>query len=126
MGRNLESNRRGYHTRSKLYKSTVDNENERIIKRDYTNPIVFYAKDHVAFELIRNEFGAVMQRQLITGFIETMDLKEGQVKVHDTVEYGNKRYNVESVRYDTNNAQNEVRNRVVCKSIIKLGATVDG
>lgn len=126
MGRNIESNRRGYHIRAKLYPSTIDDENERIIKKDFSRPIVFYAKDHVNFELIRNEYGGVMQRQTISGYIETMDLAEGQIKIHDTVEYAGKQYNVESVRFEDSNHQKEVRLRPIVKTIIKLGAVIDG
>lgn len=125
MGRNLESNRRGYNTRCKLFNSVISEEDERIIKRDYDKPIVFYAKDAMDFELTRDEFGA-MHRQIQTGVIETMDLKESQINVSDTVEYQNKRYNVETVRHISNNQQSEVRLRVATKTIIKLGAVVGG
>jgi len=126
MARNIESNRRGYNIRAKLFPSAIENENEMIIKRDFAKGTVFYAKDHIDFEVIRNEFGGVMQRQIITGFIETMDLDEDQVKIHDTVEYSGKRYNVESVKYIDSNKQKEVRTRPIVKTIIKLGAIVNG
>jgi len=126
MARNIESNRRGYNIRAKLFPSMIDDENEMIIKRDFAKGTVFYAKDHIDFEVIRNEFGGVMQRQIITGFIETMDLEDNQVKVSDTVEYGGKRYNVESVKTISRNQQTEVRIRPIVKTIIKLGAIVNG
>ena len=126
MARNIESNRRGYNIRAKLFPSMIDDENEMIIKRDFAKGTVFYAKDHIDFEVIRNEFGGVMQRQIITGFIETMDLEDNQVKVNDTVEYGGKRYNVESVKTISRNQQTEVRIRPIVKTIIKLGAIVNG
>lgn len=126
MARNIESNRRGYNIRAKLFPSMIDDENEMIIKRDFAKGTVFYAKDHIDFEVIRNEFGGVMQRQIITGFIETMDLEDNQVKVNDTVEYGGKRYNVESVKTISRNQQTEVRIRPIVKTIIKLGAIANG
>lgn len=126
MARNIESNRRGYNIRAKLFPSMIDDENEMIIKRDFAKGTVFYAKDHIDFEVIRNEFGGVMQRQIITGFIETMDLEDNQVKVSDTVEYGGKRYNVESVKTISRNQQTEVRIRPIVKTIIKLGAIANG
>ena len=126
MARNIESNRRGYNIRAKLFPSAIDDENEMIIKRDFTKATVFYAKDHIDFEVIRNEFGGVMQRQIITGFIETMDLEEEQVKVQDTVEYCGKCYNVELVKTISRNQQTEVRIRPIIKTIIKLGAIVNG
>lgn len=125
MGRNIFSNRRGYNTRAKLFPSIV-NDDEMIVKRDYTKPKIFYAKDHTEFELIRNEFGGVMQRQLVSGYIKTMDLQEGDIKIHDTVEYNGKRYNIEHVRFESSNAQSEVRTRPTTKTIIKLGAVIDG
>ncbi len=125
MGRNIFSNRRGYNTRAKLFSSIV-NEDEMIIKRDFIKPKIFYAKDHTEFELIRNEFGGVMQRQLVSGYIKTMDLQEGDIKIHDTVEYNGKRYNIEHVRFESSNAQSEVRTRPTTKTIIKLGAVIDG
>ncbi len=126
MGRNIESNRRGYNIRAKLYPSKIDEDNEMIIKREFANPIVFYAKDHIDFEVVRNEFGGVMKRQVVTGYIETMDLVQDQVQNNDTVEYNGKRYNVESVKQSDFNQQNEVRRRAILKTVIKLGAIING
>lgn len=122
MGRNTRSCRTGYFIRALLYPSSVDDENERIVKREFIKPIIFYAKDHAAFELIRNEFGGIVQRQLIGGYIETMDLAAGQIKIFDTVEYDGRRYNVENVRIESSNKQIEVTRRPDVKTIIKLGA----
>lgn len=126
MARNTESNRRGYNVRAKLYPSVIDDGIEVIRKLIFTNAIVFYAKDHQSFNYSRNEYSGVMQRQVISGYIETMDLKVGDVKINDTIEYGGDKYNVEEVIYDDNNMQKEVRNRPTVKTIIKLGGVVNG
>lgn len=126
MARNTESNRRGYNVRAKLYPSVIEDGIEVIRKLIFTNAIVFYAKDHQSFNYSRNEYSGVMQRQVISGYIETMDLKVGDVKINDTIEYGGDKYNVEEVIYDDNNMQKEVRNRPTVKTIIKLGGVVNG
>lgn len=126
MARNTESNRRGYNVRAKLYPSVIEDGIEVIRKLIFTNAIVFYAKDHQSFNYSRNEYSGVMQRQVISGYIETMDLKAGDVKINDTIEYGGDKYNVEEVIYDDNNMQKEVRNRPTVKTIIKLGGVVNG
>lgn len=126
MARNTESNRRGYNVRAKLYPSVIEDGIEVIRKLIFTNAIVFYAKDHQSFNYSRNEYSGVMQRQVISGYIETMDLKVGDVKINDTVEYDGAKYNVEEVSYEDNNQQKEVRNRPTVKTIIKLGGVVNG
>lgn len=125
MGRNVESVRSGYNTRAKLYQSQIEDTNEVIRKIELQTPIVFYAKDYQDFKYVRNQFGE-MQRQLITGLIETMDLEAGVIKIHDTVEYSGVLYNVEELEFIDKNIQKGLRNRLETKTIIKLGGVVSG
>ena len=125
MGRNGESVRSGYNTRAKLYQSQIEDTNEVIRKIELQTPIVFYAKDYQDFKYVRNQFGE-MQRQLITGLIETMDLEAGVIKIHDTVEYSGVLYNVEELEFIDKNIQKGLRNRLETKTIIKLGGVVSG
>ena len=62
MGRDSRSNKVGYYIRAKLYKSEINNEEERVVKRDFTNPIIFYAKDNIDFKTMQNITGAVYNR----------------------------------------------------------------
>lgn len=124
MGRNTESAKFGYNTRAKLYSSTIVDGIEVIRKIDLQIPKIFYAKEHQVFQFVKAEFGGVMQRQAVSGYIETMDLSVGDVKIHDTVEYEGKKYNVEEVRYEDSNFQKDIRKRPVTKTIIKLGGVV--
>lgn len=126
MSRNVDSNRRGYNSRAKLYPSVIESEIEVIRKLEYTNAIIFYAKDQQTFSYSRNEFSGVMQRQSVSGYIETMDLKIGDIKINDTVEYDGTKYNVEEVTFNDSNVQKEVTNRPIVKTIIKLGGAIDG
>lgn len=124
MGRDSRSNRTGYYIRAKLYTSLINDEEERIVKRDYTEPKVFYAKDNVDFKTMQKIIGSISNRSVIEGYIETMDLNEGDIKRLDTVEYGGKKYNVDDIIFVDKNQQKEVSERVELKTIIKLGAEV--
>lgn len=124
MGRDSRSNRTGYYIRAKLYSSLINDEEERIVKRDYTEPKVFYAKDNIDFKTMQSIIGAVSHRALLEGYIETMDLNEGDIKRLDTVEYEGKKYNVDDIVFINSNQQKEVSKRVELKTIIKLGAEV--
>lgn len=125
MGRDSRSNRVGYYIRAKLYKSEINNEEERVVKRDFTNPIIFYAKDNIDFKTIQNITGAVYNRTLMEGYIETMDLQANEIKRLDTVEYDGDRYNVDDVVFIDKNQQKEISKRVQLKTIIKLGRVID-
>ena len=125
MGRDSRSNKVGYYIRAKLYKSEINDEEERIIKRDFTNPIVFYAKDNLDFKTIQNITGAVYNRTLMEGYIETVDLEKNEIKRLDTVEYDGDRYNVDDVVMIDKNQQKEISKRVQVKTIIKLGRVID-
>lgn len=124
MGRDSRSNRTGYYIRAKLYTSLINDEEERIVKRDYSEPKVFYAKDNIDFKTMQSIIGAVSHRALLEGYIETMDLNEGDIKRLDTVEYEGKKYNVDDIVFINSNQQKEVSKRVELKTIIKLGAEV--
>ena len=125
MGRDSRSNKVGYYIRAKLYKSEINDEEERIIKRDFTNPIVFYAKDNIDFKTMQSITGAVYNRTLMEGYIETVDLQKNEIKRLDTVEYDGDRYNVDDVVFIDKNQQKEVSKRVQLKTIIKLGRVID-
>ena len=125
MGRDSRSNRVGYYIRAKLYKSEINNEEERVVKRDFTNPIIFYAKDNIDFKTIQNITGAVYNRTLMEGYIETVDLQKNEIKRLDTVEYDGDRYNVDDVVFIDKNQQKEISKRVQLKTIIKLGRVID-
>lgn len=124
MGRDSRSNRTGYYIRAKLYTSLINDEEERIVKRDYSEPKVFYAKDNIDFKTMQKIIGSISNRSLIEGYIETMDLNEGDIKRLDTVEYDGKKYNVDDIVFMDKNQQKEVSKRVELKTIIKLGAEV--
>ena len=125
MGRDSRSNKVGYYIRAKLYKSEINDEEERVVKRDFTNPIVFYAKDNLDFKTIQNITGAVYNRTLMEGYIETVDLEKNEIKRLDTVEYDGDRYNVDDVVMIDKNQQKEISKRVQVKTIIKLGRVID-
>ena len=125
MGRDSRSNRVGYYIRAKLYKSEINKKEERVVKRDFTNPIIFYAKDNIDFKTIQNITGAVYNRTLMEGYIETMDLQANEIKRLDTVEYDGDRYNVDDVVFIDKNQQKEISKRVQLKTIIKLGRVID-
>ena len=125
MGRDSRSNKVGYYIRAKLYKSEINDEEERVVKRDFTNPIVFYAKDNLDFKTIQNITGAVYNRTLMEGYIETVDLQKNEIKRLDTVEYDGDRYNVDDVVFIDKNQQKEISKRVQLKTIIKLGRVID-
>lgn len=125
MGRDSRSNRVGYYIRAKLYKSEINDEEERVVKRDFTNPIIFYAKDNIDFKTMQNITGAVYNRTTIEGYIETMDLQANEIKRLDTVEYDGDRYNVDDVVFIDKNQQKEISKRVQLKTIIKLGRVID-
>lgn len=125
MGRDSRSNRVGYYIRAKLYSSEINNEEERVVKRDFTNPIIFYAKDNIDFKTMQNITGAVYNRTTIEGYIETMDLQANEIKRLDTVEYDGDRYNVDDVVFIDKNQQKEISKRVQLKTIIKLGRVID-
>ena len=125
MGRDSRSNKVGYYIRAKLYKSEINDEEERIIKRDFTNPIVFYAKDNIDFKTMQSITGAVYNRTLMEGYIETVDLQKNEIKRLDTVEYDGDRYNVDDVVFIDKNQQKEISKRVQLKTIIKLGRVID-
>lgn len=126
MGRNISNNRSGYNVRTKLYSSLIDNSNEIVRKIELTNAKVFYSKDHLSFSITHDEYSGVMRRVARKGLIETMDLEENEIKIYDTVEYQGILYDVEEVSFEDNNAQKEVTNRPLIKTIIKLGAVVNG
>ncbi len=67
-----------------------------------------------------------MQRVVKEGVIETMDLFEGDIKINDTVEYEGVKYNVGKVTHRDNNQQKSVSRRPIVKTIIELGAVVNG
>lgn len=125
MGRDSRSNRVGYYIRAKLYSSEINNEEERVVKRDFTNPIIFYAKDNIDFKTIQNITGAVYNRTTLEGYIETVDLQANEIKRLDTVEYDGDRYNVDDVVFLDKNQQKEISKRVQLKTIIKLGRVID-
>ena len=125
MGRDSRSNRVGYYIRAKLYTSEINNEEERVVKRDFTNPIIFYAKDNIDFKTMQSITGAVYNRTLMEGYIETMDLQSKDIKRLDTVEYDGDRYNVDDVVFIDKNQQKEISKRVQLKTIIKLGRVID-
>lgn len=125
MGRDSRSNKVGYYIRAKLYKSEINDEEERVVKRDFTNPIIFYAKDNIDFKTMQNITGAVYNRTTIEGYIETMDLQANEIKRLDTVEYDGDRYNVDDVVFIDKNQQKEISKRVQLKTIIKLGRVID-
>ena len=124
MGRDSRSNRVGYYIRAKLYTSEINNEEERVVKRDFTNPIIFYAKDNIDFKTMQNITGAVYNRTTIEGYIETMDLQANEIKRLDTVEYDGDRYNVDDVVFLDKYQQKEIPRRVQLKTIIKLGRVI--
>ena len=125
MGRDSRSNKVGYYIRAKLYSSEINNEEERVVKRDFTNPIIFYAKDNIDFKTMQSITGAVYNRTLMEGYIETMDLQSKDIKRLDTVEYDGDRYNVDDVVFIDKNQQKEISKRVQLKTIIKLGRVID-
>lgn len=125
MGRDSRSNRVGYYIRAKLYSSEINNEEERVVKRDFTNPIIFYAKDNIDFKTMQNITGAVYNRTTLEGYIETVDLQANEIKRLDTVEYDGDRYNVDDVVFIDKNQQKEISKRVQLKTIIKLGRVID-
>lgn len=125
MGRDSRSNRVGYYIRAKLYKSEINDEEERVVKRDFTNPIIFYAKDNIDFKTMQNITGAVYNRTTLEGYIETVDLQANEIKRLDTVEYDGDRYNVDDVVFIDKNQQKEISKRVQLKTIIKLGRVID-
>lgn len=125
MGRDSRSNRVGYYIRAKLYTSEINNEEERVVKRDFTNPIIFYAKDNIDFKTMQNITGAVYNRTTLEGYIETVDLQANEIKRLDTVEYDGDRYNVDDVVFLDKNQQKEISKRVQLKTIIKLGRVID-
>ncbi len=125
MGRDSRSNRVGYYIRAKLYSSEINNEEERVVKRDFTNPIIFYAKDNIDFKTMQNITGAVYNRTTLEGYIETVDLQANEIKRLDTVEYDGDRYNVDDVVFLDKNQQKEISKRVQLKTIIKLGRVID-
>ena len=125
MGRDSRSNRVGYYIRAKLYSSEINNEEERVVKRDFTNPIIFYAKDNIDFKTMQNITGAVYNRTTLEGYIETVDLQANESKRLDTVEYDGDRYNVDDVVFLDKNQQKEISKRVQLKTIIKLGRVID-
>lgn len=125
MGRNISSNRCGYNIRAKLYPSLIDDNNEVVRKLVFTNATVFYARDYQDFIMQQDETSGAMRRIVQKGSIETMDLNASDIKPYDTVEYQGKKYNVEDIRIIDDNAQKEVSNRPIIKTIIKLGAIVN-
>ena len=125
MGRDSRSNKVGYYIRAKLYKSEINDEEERVVKRDFTNPIIFYAKDNIDFKTMQNITGAVYNRTTLEGYIETVDLQANEIKRLDTVEYDGDRYNVDDVVFLDKNQQKEISKRVQLKTIIKLGRVID-
>lgn len=125
MGRNIKSNRTGYYIRAKVYPSSIDDNNEVVRKLDYVTPKIFYAKDYQDLSLEKSEFDGVSQRMALKGTIQTMDLSQGDIKIHDTVEYGGIKYDVVNVVFADCNAQKSVSRRPEVKTIITLGATLN-
>jgi len=125
MGRNTRSNRPGYYIRAKVYPSLIDDNNEVIRKLEYVTPKVFYAKDYQDFSQEKTEFDGTSQKTLLKGVIETMDLNQSDIKNHDTVEYGDVKYDVANVVFVDSNVQKSVSKRPEVKTIITLGATLN-
>ncbi len=123
--RNTRTNRTGYNTKCLLYLSSIENETEIVRKLDLVSAKVFYAKEYESFKYIQNQYGT-MQRVIQEGVIETDSLYKGDVRNNDTVEYEGIKYNVDEVKFVENNAQKEVSRRPSTRTIIKLGAVVDG
>ena len=125
MSRNSRSNATGYNIRCRLYPSVIENGREIVRKLDLISSRTFYAKDYQTFSYTQNQYGN-MQRVVKEGVIETMDLFEGDIKINDTVEYEGVKYNVGKVTHRDNNQQKSVSRRPIVKTIIELGAVVNG
>lgn len=126
MGNRTRGARSGYNVRAKLFPSDIVNEIEVIRKLDFTQPKIFYAKNYDKYRHSRGEFGGgSMQKELIKSVIITKDLKKGDIKLHDTVEYMGEKYNVDDFEYIDDNRQKRISRRPEVKTIITLGASVN-
>lgn len=123
MGRATNLNRTQYNLRCKVFE-TITNAEDRIKRLTNSKPIVFYARviqDYKESHFFVDNYNTTMGNIAI----ETIDLKQGEIKRLDTVEYQGKKYNVENIVIEyINKSQLGIRARPDIKTIIALGKEV--
>ena len=88
MAVDLNTSRRTYHVRCKLYKKNTSQES--ILKREAKPEAIFYAKDVQDFQYNSGNVAGLMKFEASTGTIETPD--DINVKESDFVYYNNQLY----------------------------------
>lgn len=113
-----------YHKRDKKYSEkafiykAIRDDNGRVLRHEEQSSMGFRCQD-LGFTTATNKNAGRIEK-VVTGAIESIDLKDGDVMPDDLIQYGSTKYIVIDILFEDDTESKMLRNNVWGKTTIKL------